>query len=214
MRSFSKVAAVTAILTCLVGAAASGALAQNRIARKLVSELQAEKTTNEARKQLLRFGKSDPAIRSYLGLQLPPMIEPGPSSCPHSDIRDIDARWHTCPWYNAVELAGKLNISGAASALGRWIAVRSSPIISGLGPEMRLEPYPAATALWEIGDPAVPTLKRAFYSDSRKHFLAERALCIIDTPESKLALGELLPRESDPSLQAAMGACLTHTTIR
>jgi hypothetical protein len=87
-------------------------------------------------------------------------------------------------------------------------------MIVGLSSELGLDPYPVATALWQIGNPAVPTLKQVFYSDSRLHFLAGRTLCIIDTPTSKAALREFLARESEPGLPKEIESCLTDRPIR
>jgi hypothetical protein len=178
---------------------------------ELVQKLQSEKTTDQARRQLLQLGKSDPDLRQYLAVHLPTMIQAGPNSCPPSNISDIDAKWHSCPWYNAVELAGKLRIGEAAPALGQWIAVRTyGGIIIGISSEFRLDAYPGATALWQIGNPAVPVVQHILESDQgpRSRFIDERVLCIINTPESKAALRDFLPRESDPELQARIKSCL------
>jgi hypothetical protein len=123
--------------------------------------------------------------------------------------QDIVDRWHRCPWYNAVELAGKLKISEAAPALGRWIVIRNSPLVVGLSSELELEPYPVATALWEIGNPSVPVLQHALDTRPRRvAFIAERALCIIDTPQSKATLREFLPRESDHWTRLMIKECV------
>jgi hypothetical protein len=185
--------------------------AENRPAPSdLVRRLQSAETTDQARKQLLQFGESDPNVREYLAAHLPAMIEKGPNSCAPSNITDVETRWHACPWYNAVELAGKLKIGEAAPSLGPWIAMRTiGGAVLGISSEARLDFYPAATALWRIGNPAIPTVQSVFDSGGPGgHFLALRVLIIINTPEAKAALREDLPREPDPELQAKIRAAL------
>ena len=94
-----------------------GVVAQSHpAASELVQKLRSPEATDDVRKQLLRLGKSDPEVQHYLAAELPSMIEMGPKSCPPSDIADVTARWHACPWYKAVELAGQLKIEEAAPA--------------------------------------------------------------------------------------------------
>jgi hypothetical protein len=101
-----------------------------------------------------------------------------------------------------VELAGDLKISEASSALAAWINWRKEgPFLPTL--EVQLIFYPAAKALTETGDPAIPVLQRVLNSgNSEVHARAVRVLCIIHTPKAKAALHDNLPRESDPDLQA------------
>jgi hypothetical protein len=185
------------------------AVAQSRPpASELVQKLQSDKTTDNARRQLLQLGKSDPDVRPYLAAQLVPMIDLGPKSCPPSQIEDLVDRWHSCPWYNAVELAGKLKISETAPSLGRWINWRSEgPLSTSM--EAQLIFYPAARALYEIGDPAIPVVQRALYSGSRaEHARAVRVLCIIHTPNAKAILRDNLAKEPDLGLQAMIKSAL------
>jgi len=87
---------------------------------ELVQQLQSEKTTNNARGELLRLGKSDPGVRQYLAAHLPPLIESGPSKA--------DCQENSCEtWLNAVELAGRLKIAKAVPALAQWISWRERP---------------------------------------------------------------------------------------
>jgi hypothetical protein len=170
---------------------------------KLVQLLQSKKTTNNARDELLRLGKSDPEVQKYLAAHLPRLIESGPSTA--------DCQENTCEtWLNAVKLAGQLKIAKAVPALAQWISWRERGAPLGLSSEAMLVFYPAATALWEIGNPAVPAVQHVLESDQRPRFrrIDERVLCIINTPESKAALRDFLPRESDPDLQAQIKRCL------
>ena len=203
MRISSKMVAAMAILGCWSCLVVHRIMAQSQpTTSELVQKLHSDKTTDDARKQLLQHGKSNPDVRHYLAVQLPPLIGLGPKSCPPSDIVDLAARWHACPWYNAVELSGKLKIAEVASALASWINWRSEgPFLPTL--EVQLIFHPAAKALAEIGDPAISTLQRVLNSgNSEEHARAVRVLCIIHTPKAKAVLRVNLPRESDPDLQA------------
>lgn len=194
---FRMIATVT-----VLGCCCPNAPAQNHPApSELLQKLRSDKTTDEARKQLAQLANSEPDVKHYLAAQLPPMIEIGPKSCPPSDIGDLKTRWHACPWYNAVELSGKLRIAEAASALVPWINWRvEGPYLPAL--EAQLVFHPAAKALAEIGDPAIPVLQQALSSGNAKdHAVAVRALCIIHTAKSKSVLQEDLAHEPDPTLQ-------------
>jgi len=200
MRISWKMIATMAVLGCWSCLIVHRIVAQSRPAlSELVQKLQSEKTTDEARKQLLQVGKSDPDVRHYLA-QLPPMIEIGPKSCPPSDIQDVFERWHVCPWHNAVELSGKLRIAEAVTALAPWIGWRADgPFSPTL--EARLVFHPAAKALAEIGDPAIPVVQQAL-SNPKDHYRAVRILCIIHTAKAKAVLRDNLQHETDPDLQA------------
>lgn len=179
------------------------ASAQKHLApSEVVQKLRSDKTTDEARKQLVQLANSDPDVKQYLAAQLPAMIQVGPKSCPQSDIADLDARWHACPWYNAVELSGKLRIAEAATALAPWISWRAEgPLLPTL--EAQLVFHPAAKALAAMGDPAIPALQQALSSGNPKdHAVAVRVLCIIHTEKSKAVLRDYLPREHDADTQA------------
>jgi hypothetical protein len=91
----------------------------------------------------------------------------------------------------------------AAPALGPWIATRTSGAIIGLSSELTLGPYPVATALCEIGNPAIPTIQQVLDSGRPGlRYLTVRVLSIINTPEAKAALRDDLQHESDPDLRA------------
>lgn len=202
MRIPSQMIACMAVLACWHYLFVHLIMAQGRPApSELVQKLQSEKTTDEARKQLLQVGNSDPEVRRYLTAQLPPLIQRGPKSCPPSEIVDLTTRWHSCPWYNAVELAGNLKISEASSALAPWINWRNEgPLVPTL--EVQLIFHPAAKALAEIGDPAIPVLQRVLNSgNSKERARAVRVLCIIHTPKTKAVLQDDLSHETDPDVQ-------------
>jgi len=164
---------------------------------ELVKELESDQNTDNARDELLKLGKSDPGIRQYLTVQLPPLIEIGPKMA-------------TCPgypcqvWRNAVQLAGYLKIGEAAPALARWITIKDVNPWPGVQPYgNKLEINPAAIALSQMGDPAIPALQHVLDSGNPdERALAVRSLCTIHTPKAKAVIRNDLPRESDPSVQA------------
>jgi len=203
MRISFKMIVTVGLLGCWSGLSDCRIMAQSYPApSRLVQKLQSDKTTDDARKQLLLLGKSHPEVREYLAAQLPPLIALGPKSCPQSEKADLVARWHFCPWYNAVELAGNLKIGEAAPALARRINWRN-PGPFGLSLEARLVFYPAIKALSEIGDPAIPVVQHVLnYGSSGEHARAVRVLCIIHTPKAKAALQDNLSHETDPDIQA------------
>jgi hypothetical protein len=209
MRTLAETIVAIAILGCRNCFGAGDIMAQTHPSTsQLVKRLQSPKTTDDAGKQLLQLGNSGPDARRYLAVHLPPMIERGPKSCPPSEIVDLVARWHSCPWYNAVELAGKLKIGEAAPALFPWIGWRSEgPLLPTV--EAQLIFHPAAKALYEIGDPAIPVVQRVLNSgSSEEHARAVRVLCIINTPKSKAVLQDDLPHETDPDQQTMIKNCL------
>ena len=170
---------------------------------ELFQRLHSQKTTDGARIQLLQLAKSEPSIKRGLAVQLPLLIEAGPNSCPQNEIIDLEKRWHSCPWFNAVELAGNLKIAEAAPALTRWISWRSSSIIVGLSSEARLDFLPAAKALAQIGDAAIAAVQDVLnHGNSDERAKAVRVLCIVHSPEAKAALRDDLEHERDPDLQA------------
>lgn len=182
------------LLVCWLGPGVQCILAQSHTtaAAELVQNLPSEQTTDNAKRELLKLGKSDPEVRQYLNVHLPPLIESGPGNPSCSG--------HYCQaWKNGVELAGKLKIGEAAPALAQWISWRN-PGPTGLSVEARLVFYPAARSLADIGDPAIPVLQQAL-SNPQDHYTAVRVLCIIHTPKAKAMLQEDLPHETDPAVQ-------------
>jgi hypothetical protein len=171
-------------------------------AAELIQNLQSPQTTDNAKNELLKLGRSDPEIRQYLTVHLPPLIESGPGS--------PDCSGHHCQeWNNAVELAGKLKIGEAAPALARWINWRNPGAPVGLSLEARLVFYPAARSLADIGDLAIPAVQHALdHGNADEHFKAVRILCIIHTPKAKAVLQGVFPTESEPDLRAMIKNCL------
>jgi hypothetical protein len=120
----------------------------------LLQKLQFRQSSDRAKDELLKAGKSDIEVREYLTNHLPPLIESGESS--------PDCSGNSCePWLNAVELAGQLKIVEAAPALAKWINWREPGPVVGLSMEARLVSFPAAKALIKIGDPAIPAVQRS-----------------------------------------------------
>jgi hypothetical protein len=200
MRISCQMVAAMAVISFGTCFNVDAAIAQNHpAASELVQELRSDKTTDQASKQLLQLVNSEPGVKQYLAAQLPSMIEMGPTSCAPSNIQDLHARWHSCPWYNAVEFSGKLRIAEAATALAPWIGWRAEgPFLPTL--EAQLVFHPAAKALAAIGDPAIPVLQQAL-GNPKDDYVAVRVLCIIHTEKSKNLLQDDLAHESDPGLQ-------------
>jgi hypothetical protein len=176
--------------------------------RSLSKDFSRPKTQTTPEDNCCNSESSDPDVRRYLAAQLPPMIDLGPKSCPPSQIEDLFDRLHSCPWDNAVELAGSLKISETASSLARWINWRNNgPLSTSM--EAQLIFYPAAKALAEIGDPSVPVVQRVLNSgSSEEHARAVRVLCIIHSPKAKAVLQDDLPHETDPDQQTMIKNCL------
>jgi hypothetical protein len=184
------------VLGCWGGPGVHCILAQSHPSpSKLVQQLQSDKTTDSARDELRRLGKSDPGVRQYVEAHLPPLIESGPGGAACSGL--------TCQvWENAGRLAGDLKIREPALALAEWINWRS-PGPYGISLEARLVFYPAASALVEIGDPAVPAVRDALeHGNSHERYRAIRVLRIIDSPNAKAVLRKDLQYEPDPDLRA------------
>lgn len=185
------------ILGCWGGLAAHSSQAQgHQSPSELFEKLQSEQTTDQARNELEKLGRSDPGVRQFLITSLPPLIDSGPrmATCPGYPCR---------AWENAVELAGSFKIGEAASALARWITVKDLNPWPGIRPYgERRETNLTAIALTRIGDSAIPALQQVVTSGSvESHAVAVRVLCTIHTPKAKAVLREDLPHESDPSLQ-------------
>jgi hypothetical protein len=105
------------------------------------------------------------------------------------------------PWCNAVRVAGDLKIAEATRALAKWIGLNTGGTVT-LAEETRLELNPAAKALAQIGEPAIPALGGVLERGN----LAERqvaiyALKLISSPHAKSVLRQHLGREVDPTLR-------------
>ena len=198
MQILSNSIRVLVVLACSVSLGPRCTSAQsNSPLSELTQRLESEQTTDAARDELLKRGKSDPEARRYLAVRVPPLIDSGPGAgkCPENPCR---------AWTNAVELATNLKIGEAAPALARWIAVKEVNPWPGIGPYGgKLDTNPAALALASIGDPAIPALEKVLDSGtSDEHALAVRVLGMIHTPKAKAVLRDDLQREPDPDLQA------------
>ena len=155
---------------------------------QLLGQLQRPGTTDRAREELLTEGQSDPETKKYLAQRLPPLIERGPSN-------GFDA------WVNAARLAGNLRLVEAASALARWIGVNTGGTTT-LSTEVRLQHSPAARALVDIGEPALPSLRLILQrAKLNERWVAVWALDAIGSPNAMSVLRAHAPREPDPNLQ-------------
>jgi hypothetical protein len=156
----------------------------------LVDQLQKVETSDKATEELLRLSKIDANIRKTLAVALPPIIAKGPKP------QEV--------WHNAMKLAATLKASEAIPALMNWLDYFGSDfILGGLG--MGPDQFPAAWALIQIGDPAVPALAAVLAgsdqptpgeADHRK-LVSVEALQQMGTPVARKALEETLPRQTD-----------------
>jgi hypothetical protein len=155
---------------------------------QLLGQLQQPGTTDRAREELLREGQSDPETKKYLAQRLPPLIEQGPGT-------GFDS------WVNAARLAGNLRLVEAAPALARCIGVDTGGTTT-LSEEVKLQHSPAARALADIGEPAVPSLRLILEgAELNERWVAVWALDAIGSPNAMSVLRAHAPRESDPNLQ-------------
>ena len=178
-----------AILVCLAGLASLRLFAQELPdLPRLFQQLQIVQTTDHAAQQFLRLAKSDPKVKNYLIVQLPPMIEKDPKDSPR-------------PWSNAVRLADDLKIIEAAPSLVKWIGLSTGGTIS-LAQVDRLDYSPAGKALVHLGDPAVPALAGVLaHGSPPERVQAVRILDLIGSARAKSALREHVESESNPDLR-------------
>ena len=151
----------------------------------------------EVAQKLLKLATSDQNVRAYLSAQLPVAVEKNPYDSPVA-------------WTNETKLAGQLKITEAMPALGKWVGINDIDKIEFTDSMiMRLDTDPAAKALSQIGDPAVPTLVQVFSSDkwnSRRDAIL--ALRLIASPAADNALSEQANRETDPELKRLIARIL------
>jgi HEAT repeat protein len=107
-------------------------------------------------------------------------------------------------WFNAVNLAGELKIKEACEALAKWMDTESGPLDGtiDLGIEIRLEDKPAAKALAEIGDPALPVVAPVLNQGDDEHrWDAVYILNLIGSPAAKKLLRGHVSSEPNPRLR-------------
>jgi HEAT repeat protein len=184
MKNARAFSAVAVLLLTGIGLVLRTAHSADRV---LFEQLQSNDATDTAAQRLLKLGSSSSRTRSYFVSHLPALIAAGPKNS-------------FAQWQNEVDLAGALRISAASQALADWITLNSDPIID-LGREERLTSYPAAHALVQIGDPAVPAIQHVLETGDANHrWKAAYALNLIGSPSARAALKARVPRESDPAL--------------
>lgn len=193
------IATCTTILTIALG---WNMMAQGHPqAAETFSRLLAPKTTDKATEELLRSAKTDPATRRYLSEHLPAVIEKGP-------------KVYGEPWLNAVRLSGELKVTEAVPALSKWIKTQTGGDLNGtltLSRSLRLQYNPAAKALSQIGDPAVPTLAGILeHGLAEERSLAAGALWLIRSPAAQTVLQEQMNHEQDPQMKDLIKNILDH----
>jgi hypothetical protein len=149
--------------------------------------LQVPATTDRAANELLALGRADTEARKFLSANLPTLIDRGP------------AERCRC-WQNEVSLAGNLKIVEVAKPLSKWITVREGVIT--FTSNFRLENAPAAKALAQIGDPAIPTIQNVLLEDNvDRRGTALMILSLMHTPKARLVLKDHLEHEQDDKLR-------------
>lgn len=150
----------------------------------LFKQLQSEETTDQATAQFLKRGPSDTDAKNYLAKRLPAIISEEPKS-------------HYV-WLNSVRLAGAFRITEAIPPLTKWINAATEDTGGTPAENNRLDPFPCAKALVQIGDPAVPALTETLEKgDSHHRWFAYRALFLIGSARAISALRDHLSHESD-----------------
>jgi hypothetical protein len=148
------------------------------------------KKTDDGYRRLKKMGASNPAARAYIAEKLPALISPesGPTAT-------FDPRWR-----NELDLADDLTIVEAAPAMIRrieWGRTR----LTGLSDAYMINHQPAAMALVDLGDPAVPALKDGLeHGDKETPFYCALVLEEIGTPAATDALVHSNLRKKDPEL--------------
>lgn len=182
--------ALLLLMACAVSfpVKAYGAKEKDRTAT-LVDQLQKVETSDKATEELLRLSKADADSRKALVMTLPTIIAKGPRP------QEV--------WHNAVKLAAALKVVEAIPSLVKWddFPYSSFLISMGYGPTQ----FPAAWALIQIGDPAVPALAAVLagpdqqtprQADHRKQTSVD-ILRQLGTPAARKALEEALPHQTD-----------------
>ena len=188
--------AISLTFCCFLAATQEVNSTQKSQPAALFRELQLPDATDQATQQMLDLAQSDSTVRPYLAKRLPKMVEMNP-------YRSFSV------WRNEVRLAGELKIAEAAPALAKWIAVTGD---EGIGTPLpsALETSPAAKALSQIGNPAVPALKSKLAGGKwQERRLAILVCQAIGSPSAQDALRQHLSGEPDPDLRS-----LAERTIR
>jgi HEAT repeat protein len=156
----------------------------------LLRQLGSPETSARAAESLIRLGSSDQTARAYISVRIPALIYSDP------DVNFSE-------WSNAVRIAGELKIAQASKALGTWVGDRRLwPPETELSDGYTLRNDPAAKALSQIGNPAIPTLVVVLNGNVRARRSAVRALEIIGTARAIAALRKHEPLEKDDDLKS------------
>jgi HEAT repeat protein len=184
-RTLLKVGPVIFLIT------ASTVAQSNRTPSDLFQQLTTAASSDPAADQLIQLGSSNPQARAYIAARVPALIAENPHENPDE-------------WASAARIAGELKIAQACSALKAWVGAE------GVGPDAitlsdvgRLITDPAAKALAQIGEPAVPTLAETLNSNNlRTRSDAVRALQMIGSERAIEALREHEPHETNANIKS------------
>jgi hypothetical protein len=194
MQRSLKLFAITALLGYFVGPRIPCVMAQaGPTVADLLRQLGSSRTSAQAEKQLLKLGSSNAEARRYLSRNLPALIEADPKD-PRPQKRTVMRP----EWLYVVQVAGLLKIVEAAPALAKWIDYPPSPAVLD---EESVPERPAALALVQIGDPAIPTLQNVLaHGDTDERWQAAQVLDSIGSPKATAVLGQYAATGQDHAL--------------
>ena len=191
-----------AVLATSLALQVSGALAQaESTVQQLLLELQYQPSSDQAEIQLLNLARGDARARQYLVTHLPRLIEADPRRTQKYLEAHPGQTLLSPTWCNEVQLAEQLKMVEAAQALGKWIALSTSPELDLGSHGAALEDSPAGRALVQIGDPSIRVLKSLLSdADKSRRSHAAYALIAIDSPKSRAVLSSYVSTGRDREL--------------
>jgi hypothetical protein len=175
---------------------------------RVFRELQSEKTTKNALHEIwFIYSVDSPGTRDFLAQHLPRLIAEDPGFSGRDRAAECILGEARQAWLNDVDVAATFKIVEAVPALSKWIQCGSSAVTT-LSSETLLVFYPAARALIEIGDPAVPAIQPLLKSaNPRIRYNAAHALLCMDEWDNSI-------KDRSPRADAALRDFIAHGTDR
>ena len=154
----------------------------------LLDQLQVPQTSQRATGELIKLGKSDPAVAKFLAARIPDLIRRYRLGEPQMQV-----------WGNEVRVAGELKMIQAIPILVERIECFSTALnINAFGFETR----PAVAALISIGTPSIPAVAGLLaHGNNIQRAEAAYVLGEVNTPNARQALKAALPKETDPDVR-------------
>jgi len=180
-------------LICGGGGPTAGLARDGQTLDQLVHDLQVEESSNDATEELLKRGRTDPPVRTYLASKLPSLLEQYRENPPEVGENLV--------WGNEARLAGELKITEATAVLCKRIDMLTSPRRGGsLG--YNFFDHEAVRALILMGRPVVPDLIQVLtLGNSLQRQEAVCALGYIGGDRAQQALKRRLELEADPDVR-------------